>query len=194
MATTELRGRIVDAAVELFNREGCRAVTMERIAGSIRISKRTLYEVFATKDELVLSCLTRVEGTLGRLPAESEAWDALEGMLYIMERAVETNVRYARLLGDSERYYAELGVQLMRSVEMRLGESLRRLMERAAEAGDLREGVDIDLSIEIMTRCIMRGCHTAGVAEGKGKAVKMLKESCFTYLRGLLSEKKRRKF
>lgn len=188
-ATTDRRGRIIEAAVELFNSKGCRAVTMEQIAGSIRISKRTLYEVFATKDELVLSCLTRVEGSLGQMPMENDGEEPFATILHIMRSAMETNVRYARLLEDSERYYPELNAQLMRSVGMRFRESLKPLMERADEKGDLREGADIDLATEIITQCIMRGFHNVGRSEGKEKVGKLLSETCFTFLRGLLSNK-----
>ena len=49
MATDESRKRIVETAAQLFNSRGIRGVTMDDIAASLRISKRTLYETFANK-------------------------------------------------------------------------------------------------------------------------------------------------
>jgi len=49
--------RIVVHATELFARKGCKSITMDDIASSMGISKRTIYENFSNKDELVEACL-----------------------------------------------------------------------------------------------------------------------------------------
>ena len=53
----EPRDRIVEGAAQLFKVYGIRSVTMDLIAGNLGISKRTIYEVFADKDELLVSVL-----------------------------------------------------------------------------------------------------------------------------------------
>lgn len=40
----------------LFMRNGIKSVTMDNIAGQMGISKRTLYENFRDKDELLMEC------------------------------------------------------------------------------------------------------------------------------------------
>ncbi|MGL4491426.1 MAG: TetR/AcrR family transcriptional regulator, partial [Tannerellaceae bacterium] len=52
----ELRDRILDKAAELFFQEGVKSVTMTDVAKHLGISKRTLYEQFKDKDELVSKC------------------------------------------------------------------------------------------------------------------------------------------
>lgn len=51
----ELKGRIVTCAAEKFKHHGIKAVKMDDIAASLAISKRTLYEIFGTKEELVIA-------------------------------------------------------------------------------------------------------------------------------------------
>lgn len=46
---SELRERIIQTAVESFSAHGIKSITMDDIAASLGISKRTLYEVFPTK-------------------------------------------------------------------------------------------------------------------------------------------------
>jgi AcrR family transcriptional regulator len=53
----EIRNRIIDGAAELFRIYGIRSVTMDSLAGHLGISKRTIYEVFADKDELLIGVL-----------------------------------------------------------------------------------------------------------------------------------------
>lgn len=49
----ELRERIILEALEAFRMHGIKAITMDDIANSLKISKRTLYEIFADKESLL---------------------------------------------------------------------------------------------------------------------------------------------
>jgi AcrR family transcriptional regulator len=51
------RDRLVQAASDLFYREGSVAVGVDRICQQAQVSKRSMYQLFATKDELVAAAL-----------------------------------------------------------------------------------------------------------------------------------------
>jgi AcrR family transcriptional regulator len=53
----EVRDRIIEGAANLFRSYGIKSVTMDSIAGHLGISKRTIYEVFSDKDELLIGVL-----------------------------------------------------------------------------------------------------------------------------------------
>jgi TetR/AcrR family transcriptional regulator, cholesterol catabolism regulator len=53
----EIRDRIIEGAAQLFKTYGIRTVTMDSLAVHLGISKRTIYEVFSDKDELLVSVL-----------------------------------------------------------------------------------------------------------------------------------------
>lgn len=54
-----MKERIVVGALKLFNTYGVKAVTMDDIASSLGISKRTIYENFREKDELLINCVAQ---------------------------------------------------------------------------------------------------------------------------------------
>jgi AcrR family transcriptional regulator len=54
-----MQARILDTAGRLFYGQGIRAVGVDTIAAEIGISKRTLYNYFPSKDELILAYLSR---------------------------------------------------------------------------------------------------------------------------------------
>jgi AcrR family transcriptional regulator len=51
------RARILEAAKVLFARQGINATSINELGAAARVSKRTLYQQFASKDELVLAYL-----------------------------------------------------------------------------------------------------------------------------------------
>lgn len=54
---TENRDKIICGALKLFQAQGIKSVTMDKIATSLSVSKRTIYEHFADKEALVSDCL-----------------------------------------------------------------------------------------------------------------------------------------
>jgi AcrR family transcriptional regulator len=57
--SNEMRERILETADRLFYGQGIRAVGVDTVAAEIGISKRTLYNYFPSKDELIVAYLAR---------------------------------------------------------------------------------------------------------------------------------------
>lgn len=53
----ELRNRILKAAMTEFLHKGVKSVKMDDIANALAISKRTLYEIYSNKEELLLEAV-----------------------------------------------------------------------------------------------------------------------------------------
>jgi AcrR family transcriptional regulator len=76
----ELRQRILDAARELFMREGYERVTMRRIAEAIEYSPTAIYLHFEDKDDLVRAlCADEFSRLLEALPQQPPE-DPIEGL------------------------------------------------------------------------------------------------------------------
>lgn len=59
MSETEIKDKISKGAEELFLRYGIRSMTMDEIARHLGISKKTIYQYFSDKDDIVLSVTQR---------------------------------------------------------------------------------------------------------------------------------------
>lgn len=57
----KLKGRILKVAATLFHQHGIKQVKMDDIASDLKISKRTLYEIYETKEDLLFEVLQRRE-------------------------------------------------------------------------------------------------------------------------------------
>lgn len=86
----ELKMRIVDTAAQAFKRLGIKAVHMDDIAGALSISKRTLYELFGDKEQLLLKVFSfyrqRVNQDMQELTFRAD--NVLEVVLTFYERKV----------------------------------------------------------------------------------------------------------
>ena len=61
MARAKKRDELIDAAIKLFKRDGYRATGVDRLMEETGIAKTTLYRHFATKDELIVAALMRID-------------------------------------------------------------------------------------------------------------------------------------
>lgn len=77
----ELRERIIDAATQLFQAQGVKQVRMDDVARELSISKKTLYETFADKEELLLEVVKVTSSSLCE-----DIWAILESSVSVLEQ------------------------------------------------------------------------------------------------------------
>ena len=90
MTTTDkasTRDRLLDAAAELFYRDGV-SIGVEALCRTAGVSKRSMYQLFASKDEVLAASLERrVPGYAAELvPGPQDAGTPRERILYVFER------------------------------------------------------------------------------------------------------------
>lgn len=87
---------IVDTAHDKFRRFGIRRVTMDEIARDLRLSKKTLYQHFPTKEDLVRACTVRIRAAI--LPAIAEVMSAPGSTSERLGRVFEAFARLPKLV------------------------------------------------------------------------------------------------
>lgn len=104
----EPKERILVKAEELFMQFGIRSVSMDDIANHLGMSKKTLYQYFADKDELVEAVVDTHINEIQKdcLGCRQDARDAIHEMFITMERIMEefSNMN-PMLLYDLEKFH-----------------------------------------------------------------------------------------
>lgn len=90
-AKTPPRERLLRAAADLFYREGI-ATGVDKLCHAAGISKRSMYQLFETKDELVAESLARCGPAIvaGYFPDAGAELSPRERILYVFERLEES--------------------------------------------------------------------------------------------------------
>jgi AcrR family transcriptional regulator len=138
----EVRRMILDAAHDLFAREGYDRVTMRRIAEAIEYSPTTIYNHFEDKDDLVQSlCEEDFARLLGALQAKEAPADPVEQIRQL-------GLAYARFGVDHPNHYRFMFMtpakfehvhELSSSGQQAFG-LVRSAVERAIASGAFRPG------------------------------------------------------
>lgn len=192
MQSDETKKKVINASIELFNQYGCKAITMDKISSSLHISKRTLYELFDNKEALLLECITEVHRTLGneRLEIIKKTQEPILMALFIIRNETSRSIRYSRILNDAEHFYPELTVRLLKKFSDRFKQILINILTEANDNGDLRPDINIRETVDIIALNISIGSVSFNKNNlASEENAHLIRESCFSFLRGLLSIK-----
>ncbi|RMF24202.1 MAG: TetR/AcrR family transcriptional regulator [Bacteroidetes bacterium] len=144
----EVKNQILDTAETLFRRYGLRSVTMDDIARELGISKKTLYQHFANKSDLVEQVIRQsidCERELIEQTVQS-AGNALEEMVFLA-RFVIRQLRELppTLMYDLQKYYREAWNMLRELhfgyIQQVIENNLRRGMEERIYREDLEPAI-----------------------------------------------------
>ncbi len=149
----DYRQRIIEEAAIMFRTYGIRAVTMDMLANQMGISKRTIYEVFNNKDELldgVLKWMTiKQREVMIKILDESEnVIEAIFSMLDLMSDHFRSMSPAFHL--DIKRYHQEAIRILEKKNEFLYYENNEEILKRGIKEGLFRDDIDITIT----NRCL----------------------------------------
>lgn len=147
----DIKERIRVKAEELFLQYGIRSVSMDDIANSLGMSKKTLYQYYADKDELVDAVvdnhITGMEHDC--LRCKKEAKDAVHEIFITMERIMDefSNIN-PMVLYDMEKFHFR-AYNRFREYKNKF---LAKVIQDNIEWGIREDLYRADINIDVMTR------------------------------------------
>jgi AcrR family transcriptional regulator len=149
----EVRDRIIERAAELFRTYGIRSVTMDSLANQLGISKRTIYEVFSDKDELLMEVLTRMARQQKDLV--KRVLDESENSIVAIFRMLEINRDNFQFMSpafqsDLKKYHHVVLMKNADNIEMPDYRNHFQVIEKGIKEGLFRKEINPDL----VNRCL----------------------------------------
>ncbi|MEO7982685.1 MAG: TetR/AcrR family transcriptional regulator [Bacteroidota bacterium] len=178
--------RISLKAEELFMQYGIRSVSMDDIANNLGMSKKTLYQYFADKDELVEAVvhghINEVEGDC--IHCREEATDAIHEIFLTMEHIMaEFSNMNPMLLYDLEKFHFKAYQRFKDYKDKFLLQIIRNNIEWGIKDELYRADLNIDVLSKYRIESIMIPFNVAVFPPGKynlGKTSEIMIEN-FTY-------------
>ena len=150
--------RIRDKAKELFLRYGIRSVSMDDIANQLGMSKKTIYQYFTDKNELVDAvveddvCEMQRDCTLCR----EKARDAIEEIFLTVDKVIEQlgNLN-PMVLYDLEKFHVRAYQRFMEHKNKFLLQIIRQNLEWGIKEELYRSDIDVDILSKFRLEAIM---------------------------------------
>ncbi|MBO4851668.1 MAG: TetR/AcrR family transcriptional regulator [Prevotella sp.] len=185
----ELRGRILSTAMVAFRKKGIKAVKMDDIANELSISKRTLYEIYTNKEDLLYECVRdhdeMFEKKLKDMVSERESTviDILACFMKLhIEEASETNPAFYSELVK----YPKL-IDYINERNERQRSRSRGFMQRGVEEGFFRSDIDYDIT-NLMVEVFMSHVMEKGLYK-RLPLPEIIRNVVMVMLRGFSTEK-----
>lgn len=109
-ANSELRENLLEHARQMFVKQGIKSLTMDEIAKSLGMSKKTIYVLVRDKSQLVLEVIERYVNNEKKTneAIKAKAKNPIEEMMLVMEHVLQqTQELNPQVLFDMQKHYPE---------------------------------------------------------------------------------------
>lgn len=182
------RELIVEQAAKMFVNQGVKAVRMDDIAHELSISKRTLYELFGDKEELLYLCIKHFieEGRTRREKQIAEINNDLEIMLLSFRDMISVAPVSARMRRNMRRFYPSVFKRLEEEVQQESRNDLKRWLGKCVESGYMERTSDCDFVVRVLYESV-QGIMVSENFENEDmmSTISMISYSIMIFIRGL---------
>ena len=141
----EYDARIIDGAADLFRTYGIKAVTMDMIAEYLGISKRTIYERFGDKDEMLFAVMNsmiikqkeRIDNIIESSP------DIIAAVFALLNLGKDHTASMNPMIGsDLRKYHSKVLMRIKEKCDDPDYEGARKIIKKGKEQGLFRKDID----------------------------------------------------
>lgn len=193
--TLGTRTKIIGKAAALFVESGIKGITMDELAEHLGMSKRTIYEHFADKKELVKECVIFIDNKKDEL-----AKDAVKHSKNVIETLLTLHLDNLKMMGsvnrkfadDIKKFYPELHNYFQEKRESSVYSTIN-FLQKGVEEGVVRDDQNVEIYANLLHEemyllfdnrsihlsefsvkevySVMFLCFLRGIATNKGLAV-----------------------
>ncbi len=153
----ELKERIILQAGDLFVKHGIKRISMDEIASKLGISKRTIYQNFKDKEDLLLHYIRNVELMKAEYIKDisKNEHTVVHVFLRIIEMRKEFDFTNLVFMDDIKKYYPKANQELI-DQQNRGVVHIRQFLEEGMTQGVIRK----DLNIEVVSFLLQDSSRT----------------------------------
>ena len=154
--TTTTRERILEAALELFIRQGIRKTSVDDVADRAGVTRVTVYRYFSDRQQLIGAAFLLVNATFDRIRAALDEEEDLDG--YLNRMAAELTavpLGFMSGMAELETLHPGIHADLRKGRRKLLRAIFDQLYARAQSEGRLRSGLDKDVVEALFWEVVM---------------------------------------
>lgn len=193
----ETREKILDVAKEQFSRFGIRSVTMEELARAVGISKKTIYQEFEDKKDLVKEVFTKIldedrQKMVAILEGEDKVIEHLVKMSQMMRERLST--MNPMVIVEVQKYFPEAWRIFEEFKTNFIQEDLIRVLDRGKELGYFRPEIDSKIMAKVRVNQVTSMFDPSNFINPEFNLVEEQMVLMDHFLHGIFTEKGRESF
>lgn len=187
-----MKEKIIRESMEMFFRYGIKSITMEDIARELGVSKKTLYQFFENKHDLLMVCmdLHDQEQKLQLKDIQAVATNAIDEMIRIAKYFDQMLKQVSpTLIFDVQKYYREAWEKMNKMHNEDVYKEIFANLERGIKEGLYRTDFDPDIIAKIYVNTSLLGTRPDVFSPKYYKMHEFLKMNILYHLHGIASAK-----
>ena len=184
----EIRERAIETTSEIVLRCGNLSVRMDDVAQELSVSKRTLYEIFGSKEELLLECMNRHIARMSKMLEEEIGRE--EDVLTVFLKHLEVLINESRERDHNKFEDMDKYPKLKKVFHEHLADMARRMrsfMELGVKQGVFRDDLNMDVLMKAFSA--MGTMANKEADRGEFRYDELIDGTLVVLLRGIASPK-----
>lgn len=191
-SNSEQRKRVIAMAGKMFAEQGIRKVRMDDVASALGMSKRTLYEMFADKEELLLECMKVDQEKKREYAAQvaATANNVLEIVFCLYQYGMEEMKNVNSSMYRDIKKYPKV-CEFLNQRKAQSAQNSRKFYETGVRQGLLREDINFDI-FQFLVDLSMNGFLNDEMLMNRWTLTEVLDTVVRVNMRGICTEKGQR--
>lgn len=187
----DTKKHIINRSIELFTRSGIRLVTMDQIAANAGISKRTIYEIFKDKNDLLEKCIEELSkvhrAELQEILDKSE--NVIEALFRIGQHGEKKRSSISPLFfEDLDKLYPEIRKRLIKITLSGKDTITFRILKTGIRDGVFRKEINIEI-VDVFIHEMMKICSRNELFPENSTTQEIIKSIVVPFFRGISTAK-----
>ena len=182
------RDNIIHYTSKMFVEQGIKAVRMDDIAKELSISKRTLYELFGDKEELIFQSIKHYleQSRERRIKQILDLENPLEIMVISIRDMIDAAPVAGRIRRNMRRFYPTVYAKLAEEVQATSQNDLKRWVSECLECGYFDRRIRSDYAIKLIHHSVHGVLvNTLHEETPSDELVSLMSYSLLIFIRGL---------
>lgn len=192
MKTESIKKKIISESIDLFMKYGLRSVTMDDIAKHLGMSKKTIYQLFKDKEDIIVQSTSVVFDAENKMmeKIENEAENAVEELfrltLCLRERTKNTSTT---ALFDMKKYYQKAWIKYKKFKHDVIYKSVIKNLKRGMKEGLFRSNINPKVLAQLRISEIELSFEKDSFPEDEFSLVEIHEQFLDHFTYGILSKK-----
>lgn len=197
MEDNEIKKKIIRGAETLFTKYGVRSISMDDIARHLSVSKKTLYQHFEDKEDIVTmavqSHIERIVGEFDKI--QNEATDAIDELSEVSKclKRMMSEINPS-LMFDLEKYHPRAWKVWVENKKHFIHDSIIKNLKKGVEQGFFRPELDLQIMATMRIELVQLAFDDRVFPPSQFKVPDVQLQLFDHFVFGLLTEKGRKKY